>query len=146
MRNSHQLLLDHWSDKIDLRGCFVENELFCGSFAYMPRLLENKRWEWSKHFHVATSEFVNVGRITINKIANWYFNLERDVAWLPAPNFWYCESQQLYRISCFLLRKWGVSAGLRYSVALCKIFGLFWNTKNSISTANSSVRSLYIIS
>ena len=41
---------DHWSDKIDLRECFVENDLFFGSFADMSRLLENKRWERLEHF------------------------------------------------------------------------------------------------
>ena len=35
--------IDHWSDKIDLRGCFAKNELFCGSFAYMSGLLEKKK-------------------------------------------------------------------------------------------------------
>ena len=41
---------------------------------------------------MATSEFVKVGQITHNNIANWSSNPERDVASLPEPNFWYCES------------------------------------------------------
>ena len=48
--NCDESWYDHRSDKIDLRGCFVEMSYSVRSFAYMSRLLENKRWVRSEHF------------------------------------------------------------------------------------------------
>ena len=90
--------------KLTFEDVLFKNELLCGYFAYISRILEKKRWQQSEHFPRGYERVCEDRSNYSQQIVYWSTNLEWDLTLMTVSNVRYCESHILYRVSWFLLK------------------------------------------